>query len=111
MKRSWTLTAGSKLGIFGILFISALITFGFNLIFAQITKAIVGYTFAGELSFRALLPSIVQSALLLPFTSCIAILVYFNLRIEKEGFAIEHLAQNFSIEINSENEADETDLS
>jgi hypothetical protein len=42
--------------------------------------------------------SILPQIITLPFSSILLILLYFNLRIEKEGFDLEHLASQFSLE-------------
>jgi hypothetical protein len=38
------------------------------------------------------------NSLIWPFPSCVFILVYYNIRIKDEGFALEHLVENFTRE-------------
>lgn len=98
MKRSWRLTKGSRLRIFGILLFVLLVTFGLNWVLGRLL--LVLYTIPVILEQPILLSifSIIGSSLIGPFSSCVAILIYFNMRIKKEGFDIEHLAWNFSLE-------------
>lgn len=99
VKRSFFLTKSSKLEIFGFLIIIGLLkrlvidkllveglifrlirgmeaTFGTKILVAQ------GVYYLVEILFN-------------PITACLFILVYFNLRIEKEGFDLEHLVDQF----------------
>ena len=98
IKRSFDLTQYNKLIIFGFILILFAINYG-----------------TGRILIELLLPTLVKSAmavntkimiwyvtiylaqvLISPIGSCILILVYFNLRIEKEGFDLEHLVDQFS---------------
>lgn len=91
ISRSWNLTKGRRGDIFGLLFISGLILCG--LVFPVMI-------ILGLLNLEPLLSEylrILITAMITPFQACIIVVIYFNLRIEKEGFNIEHLVQQFSI--------------
>jgi len=91
MKRSWELTKGDKGRIFGLLFVTCIIVIcirtplSFVLRFLLKDKELLTYL------------SMILSALTGPIQSCILVVIYFNLRIKKEGFNIEHLAEQFSL--------------
>jgi len=91
LKRSWSLTKERKGHIFGILFVSGLITGVITLPFSFILKLLSLDTQVVTYLNYAI------SALVSPIQSCIFVVVYFNLRIEKEGFNVEHLVQQFSL--------------
>lgn len=101
MKRSWNLTKEHRLGIFGYQILIALITFGFSLIFGIIKNLLFSTLVKSSSLFLATLPTIIENSLLTPLSSCVMILIYFNLRIKKEGFAVEHLTETFSLESES----------
>lgn len=98
MKRSWELTKGYRGGIFGYQFLIGLINYGFSLLFGLISKTVLSSLVNSGSFFLATLPTIIESSLITPVSSCIFILIYFNLRISKEGFAIEHLTETFSLD-------------
>lgn len=89
--RSKELTEGRKGRIFGWIFITSLIIACINQPFSglavMVTKDIRILTVAGYL----------VGACTAPIYSCILAVIYFNLRIEKEGFNIEHLTEQFSL--------------
>lgn len=90
IRRSWELTNGNKGEVFGLLFIMFLFTVGTYLTLSHVIRLITtGIP-------RFILGSIIF-AVISPVKSCIVVLIYFNLRIEKEGFNIEHLVQQFSL--------------
>ncbi len=88
LKRSWRLTKGRRWPIFGIIvFFNALNW----LMTSHITNSIADhYPVAYDMS-EYLLTSLVD-----PIIECIFVVVYYNLRIEKEGFNVEHLADQFT---------------
>lgn len=91
MKRSWELTKGRKGEIFGVALIS-------HIIIACIQFPLI--MTSELLSMSEELMSYIQlgaSALVEPIWACILVVIYFNLRIEKEGFNIEHLTEQFSL--------------
>lgn len=97
IKRSFDLTKGRKIEILGLLMILAVIIFAG----AFASQFVIGM-FSGADTMpesQHLLGNIfthLVEVLITPFSSCVGILVYFNLRIEKEGFALEHLVEQFA---------------
>ncbi len=89
MKRSWALTKGKKWYILGILFLLGLIVSVASQIIVVIVSAI---TMDIEI---AMIVSIIASILTNPISICMLVVVYFNVRVEKEGFNVEHLAEQF----------------
>jgi len=91
MTRSWELTKGSKFTIFAILILGGLIT----MVFAVLN--LIVQAFAANHPITSLLAEYSINIISGPVLPCILVVVYFNLRIEKEGFNIEHLANQFTI--------------
>jgi hypothetical protein len=97
LKRSWDLTKGKKAGIFGLSFLLFLILI--PIIFIVIFLST--FIFSMTENFRIIAPQVSMQFLMLlirPFFSCVFTLLYFNLRIEKEGFKLEYLVKRFSSE-------------
>ena len=91
MKRSRSLTKGKKWYIFLILLVSGIITVCIN-------QAVLALFRAVNVDAQTLVYlNYAISAITAPIISCIIVVVYFNIRIEKEGFNIEHLAQQFTL--------------
>ncbi len=88
LKRSWRLTKGKRWPIFGLIGLFN----GFNwLMTSHITDLIANYyPVAYDMSEYML------TALADPIIDCIFVVVYYNLLIEKEGFNVEHLADQFT---------------
>ena len=92
IKRSFFLTRGKKLEIVGLWLILVMVNYAarkmMDVVYTMIssldaviqTKLILAYTLAHLVDI-----------LIAPIGACIFILIYFNLRIEKEGFDLEHL--------------------
>jgi len=105
MKRSWELTRGNRARIFGYFFV-------INLIMNAISSMAFFFLPVIIIPFRGLNPIITAVifgiffvlliALTISFPACAYVLIYFNLRIEKEGFAIEHLANQFDTAFEAE---------
>jgi hypothetical protein len=91
IKRSWDLTKGKKSELFAIYVVSSLIVYVPLIILVAILAFLLK-----ELEILTYLNALI-SALIMPVIPCILVVVYFNLRIEKEGFNIEHLAQQFTL--------------
>lgn len=91
MTRSWILTQGRKGTVFLITMVASIIVIGITqavLLLLRLTaldREIVSY-------LEYLITAIVS-----PVNSCIFVVLYFNLRIEKEGFNIEHLVRQFTL--------------
>lgn len=94
--RSWELTRGYKLIMGGILAVMYGIVIGISFstqgIFEAFAKAVSP---DNHLLIESVISSIISDAVS-PIISCAIVLIYFNLRIQKEGFDVEHLAQRFS---------------
>ncbi len=89
LRRSWRLTKGKRWPILGLIMLYIVINF---LVAYPITN-FIGETYPNIYDITAY----ILSALLDPIGSCIFVVVYFNLRVEKEGFNVEHLAEQFSL--------------
>ena len=92
IQRSFDLTRGYKLEIFGYLLVLFLISFGIGLLSGQLFNLLENMQVSRQL--QILIEHLVQ-VLLAPIGACLFILIYFNLRIDKEGFALEHLVEQF----------------
>jgi energy-coupling factor transporter transmembrane protein EcfT len=78
-----------------------IITFGINIgIFYVIDSLAEFIGLSGH--WISTILQFVSGSLVAPFYSCIMVLIYFNLRIEKEGFDVEHLVNQFSLPDNQE---------
>jgi hypothetical protein len=96
MKRSFFLTRGNKLEIFGYWLIIILIGFVANEL-REMTAGLIVQLDA-TIQTKIVLFYIIYylvNILITPIGSCIFILIYFNLKIEKEGFDLEHLVDQF----------------
>ncbi|HEX3047169.1 MAG TPA: hypothetical protein VHY08_20615 [Bacillota bacterium] len=91
MKRSWSLTKGKKGHIFLICLVSGIITVCID---QPLTWMLGLLKMDPQLTIYL---TYLVSAITAPFSACILVVVYFNIRIEKEGFNIEHLAQQFTL--------------
>lgn len=104
IRRSFFLTKHSKLEIFGFLII----------VFLLLKKLVIDKLLVKELIFnmiRGMEATLDMKVLVAqgvnylveilfnPVTACLFILVYFNLRIEQEGFDLEHLVDQFTTKI------------
>lgn len=91
MKRSWHLTKGERGQIFGLVFVTGLIVGCITIPLATVMVFLIK-----DPKLSAYLSRMI-SALVEPINSCITVVIYFNLRIKKEGFNIEHLTGQFSL--------------
>lgn len=91
MKRSWSLTRGDRGQIFGLSFVTGIIVGFFVFVIAMLIQFLVR-----DIQWVGYLNTML-SALTEPITSCITVIIYFNMRIKKEGFNIEHLTEQFSL--------------
>ena len=92
--RSWALTKGAKARIFGIFFVASLIVF--------LPMVLVG-VLAGVLKAASLISGqaveVIAAALpiiLTPLLSCVITLVYYDLRVRREGFDLQVLSEQLS---------------
>jgi hypothetical protein len=92
IQRSFDLTRGYKTEIFGYLLVLFLISFAIGLLSGQLLNLLENMQVSSQL--QLLIEHLVQ-VLIAPIGACLFILVYFNLRIEKEGFTREHLENQF----------------
>jgi len=98
IKRSWQLTKdqlGKIVSFYLVLGMIQLLLYGVNSVISQGIMVM----FASSAGLSRVLVGIfswIVSAVAAPFTYCVMILVYFNIRIRKEGFAVEHLVDQFT---------------
>lgn len=92
--RSWNLTRGSKLKIFGIFFVTWLIVF--------LPVVVIGALGGILLLESPVFGQIIQVAaaalpmILTPLFSCVLTLLYYDLRVRREGFDLEMLSQQLT---------------
>jgi membrane-anchored glycerophosphoryl diester phosphodiesterase (GDPDase) len=94
MKRSWELTKGRKLRIAGFLLVIFVISYILNQLSGSIMLELSRIIGLSGIWIGAVISFFITS-LILPFSACVYVLIYFNARIDKEGFALEHLADQF----------------
>ncbi len=98
MKRSKALVSGNLGKVFGVGLVVFLISIIISGLFegggALLASAIAGQNFVGSVVIGNIC-SIVGSILALPITAGAMILLYYDLRIRKEGFDLEMLAKSF----------------
>jgi hypothetical protein len=92
--RSWTLTKGAKLKIFGIFFVAGLIVFLPVLIAAGLASVIKAGSLIGGEVFEVLAAAL--PIILTPLLACIVTLVYYDLRVRREGFDLQVLSEQLS---------------
>lgn len=93
MKRSFFLTRGKKLEIFFVTLVLTLVSFVLEKVLDFIFSMVDPSQMAVNMETINILFS---QALLAPLASCVFILIYFNSRIEKEGFDLEHMVEQFA---------------
>ena len=97
LKRSWNLVKGQWFRTFGILFIvgvmQAVIGFALGFLFGLIASAVT----SGDVQLAVVSAgSTLLQALISPITTIAIVLLYFDLRVRKEGLDLEQLAQQTS---------------
>jgi flagellar biosynthesis protein FlhB len=92
IQRSFDLTKGYKLEIFSYLLVLSLINLAVIFINSQFLQILDNMEVAA--AAQKLIAHLVI-VLMAPLNACLFILIYFNLRIEKEGFTLEHLENQF----------------
>lgn len=93
MKRSFFLTRGKKLEIFFFTLVLTLVSFVVEKILDFIFSAVGQSQMAVDIETIIIL---FTQALVAPLGACVFILIYFNYRIEKEGFDLEHMVEQFA---------------
>ncbi len=90
MKRSKYLIKGSRWKMFGLIIIVSIV--------GQLLSGLASYIPTFSSIIVSSIITIIFNAIATPFSLFIYVLMYFNCRIEKEGFALEHLAEAFALE-------------
>jgi hypothetical protein len=102
IKRSWELTKKKKWHVFGVFFLIGLIILGISILGNILIEAVINFlslSMAKDFQLYFIAYQAGSGAITViyqPFVFCAVVLLYFNLRIEKEGFDIEHLARHFT---------------
>jgi hypothetical protein len=96
LKRSWKLTNGKKIEILGRFFQMGLCVFVPTFLIEVLLIAFARTTGIGDLILITIVTHGI-SAIVSPIMVGFLVLLYYNLRIETEGFAIEHMAEEFSL--------------
>jgi hypothetical protein len=96
MKRSWQLTNGIKLKIFGYMILIGLMVGIPNQVATGVLQELFKVIGLSDTVWSIIAITGI-SALVSPVQDCFNVLLYYNVRIEKEGFALEHLAEEFSL--------------
>ncbi|MGH2443790.1 MAG: hypothetical protein ACRDFX_11610 [Chloroflexota bacterium] len=84
---------GSWWRIFGI----ALLVFVITLVLESIAGAVIGALLVNGHQVWGQIASAIVAILVVPFELGVLILLYFDLRIRKEGFDIDHLTRNMDV--------------
>ena len=90
LSRSWSLTSGHRARVFGSWLVASIIT----AIVSGISGIVLGLGFSTDTSavLANQLLGIVGSVLTTPFMAAVVVVIYFDLRVRKEGFDLEMLA-------------------
>jgi hypothetical protein len=106
MGRSWRLAAGNTGKILGLFLCVALIGFIANTVFQGATRVLAHQCPEQARFFVSQLGSLVGDVFVMPISATATILLYYDLRIRKEGFDLEMLAQRLSGEGGASDVAD-----
>ena len=90
LSRSWGLTSGNRIRVFGTWLVASIIASIVN----AITGSVLGLAFSTEASaiLANQLLAIVGAVLTTPFMAAVVVVIYFDLRVRKEGFDLQMLA-------------------
>lgn len=104
MKRSWKLAEKQRGFIFGVLMIFGIISVIIILPVAGIFNTVIlrGVQDPDSYLFTNTIINTTIGAVIEPFSVCGLILLYYNLRITKEGFDLEQLAKHFGSKVNTD---------
>lgn len=93
MKRSFFLTRGKKMEIFFFTLVLTLV----SLVLEKVLDLIFSVVDQSQMAVNIeTINMLFAQALLAPLAACIFILIYFNCRIEKEGFDLEYMVEQFT---------------
>jgi hypothetical protein len=99
LRRSRQLVKGLWWKVFGAVFVATILA---SIITGVLQSVVVGITFNtdNELvrAFVSAIASVIGSTFVLPFTASVVAVVYFDLRVRKEGFDLELLARTLGVE-------------
>jgi hypothetical protein len=102
LKRSWYLVKGRWWSTFGLLILSTLLAGIVAAIIAGILSAALGAGIdtasLGGAVFVGAISNIVANAVTVPFTAAVIVVLYFDLRVRKEGLDIELLTRRLDDE-------------
>ena len=90
LKRSWELTNGHKVTIFGLHFVVTLISFLFAFPVSYLSESTGG-------GLGVLIEPLLN-ATITPVMAAVLVVQYFNMRVENENFGVEHLADQFTVD-------------
>ena len=92
--RSWALTKGAKLRIFGIFFVAFVIVFLPIVLFALLAGVLKAGSLITGQAFEVIAAGL--PIILTPLLSCVITLVYYDLRVRREGFDLQVLSEQLS---------------
>ena len=99
MKRSFFLTRGKKLEIFFFTLVLTLV----SIVVEKVLDFIFSVVDQSQMAVNVEIVNILfTQALLAPLAACVFILIYFNSRIEKERFDLEHMVEQFASSTNQD---------
>lgn len=97
LRRSWNLVAGMWWRTFGILLVVTILQGIIGLALGFLLGLIVGVALSGDLQLAvSSVGSTLLSAIISPITTIAIVLLYFDLRVRKEGLDLDQLAQQTS---------------
>lgn len=94
--RSWELTRGFKLKVFGLAVVAALL---FNIVPTQVLQLISGVVMKSSttLGVAAFVLAFMVQIVLAPAMACVFTLMYYDLRVRREAFDLQVLSQQLGI--------------
>lgn len=92
--RSWALTKGAKLKIFGIFFVAFLIVVLPMVLVGGLAGIVKPESLVSGQAFEVLAAAL--PIVLTPLLSCVVTLVYYDLRVRREGFDLQVLSEQLS---------------
>ncbi|HXO84612.1 MAG TPA: hypothetical protein VN803_03705 [Gemmatimonadales bacterium] len=89
--RSWALTKGTKLKIFGIFCVAFLIVFLPMVLFGGLAGILKAESLISSQAFEVVAAAL--PIILTPLLSCVVTIVYYDLRVRREGFDLQVLSE------------------